>query len=55
MRFDQSQKTAVFWSAMFSTIYIAQTGSTVFRPAMMNQDASHTTTRDQRAAMVCVN
>jgi len=53
--FNRSQKTTMFWSAMFFNSYTPETGSTVFRPVMMNQHASRTTTRDQQAPMVCVN
>ena len=45
----------MFWSTMFFDSSTLETGSTVFRPVMMNQDASRTTTRDQQAPMVCVN
>ena len=53
--FNRSQKTTMSWSAMFFNSYIPETGSTVFRPVMMNQDASRTTMRDQQVPMVCVN
>ena len=43
------------WSAMFFSSYAPETGSTVFRLVMMNQDAFPTTTEDQQATMVCVN
>ena len=41
----------MFWSAMFFNSSTPETGSTVFRSAMMNQDAFRTTTRDQRALL----